>query len=341
MSASCPALWYSPSRKAPPGHGRPAPFPGSTRLPSGEACEGSAALLVVQRPEPTRLDRAARSRSRGARAAGGPSGHVTAAVHAFEPDLVICPFLKERVPAEVWRHVPHDHHPSRAARRPRPVLPGLGDHATARPSWGVTALQAVEEMDAGPIWGYRTFPMPADAAAQEQPLQRRGHPGRDRAGARGGDQGGRPGVPAPRSSTTAAPDVRGTLRPLMRQSDREFSWADPTAHIVRRIRAADGSPGRAHHAQRGRGLGVRRPPRPGAHRQAGHRAAAQPAARCWCAPATARSGSGTSGCRDRDAAEAAGDPGAGRPARQTCPRSRTRSGYQRDQLLPRPARSAS
>ena len=30
-------------------------------------------------------------------------------------------------------------------------------------SWGVTALQAVEEMDAGPIWGYRTFAMPADA----------------------------------------------------------------------------------------------------------------------------------------------------------------------------------
>ena len=29
--------------------------------------------------------------------------------------------------------------------------------------WGVTALQAVEEMDAGPIWGSRTAPI-ADAA---------------------------------------------------------------------------------------------------------------------------------------------------------------------------------
>ena len=39
------------------------------------------------------------------------------------------------------------------------------------------------------------------------------------------------------------PDVRGRLRPTMRQSDREFSWSDPTATILRRIRAADGSPG--------------------------------------------------------------------------------------------------
>ena len=28
-------------------------------------------------------------------------------------------------------------------------------------AWGVTALQAVEEMDAGPIWATRTFPLPA------------------------------------------------------------------------------------------------------------------------------------------------------------------------------------
>ena len=31
----------------------------------------------------------------------------------------------------------------------------------AEPVWGVTALQAVEEMDAGPIWATRTFPVGA------------------------------------------------------------------------------------------------------------------------------------------------------------------------------------
>ena len=35
----------------------------------------------------------------------------------------------------------------------------------------------------------------------------------------------------------------GRLRPLMRQGDREFSWSDTTERVLRRIRAADGSPG--------------------------------------------------------------------------------------------------
>ena len=47
----------------------------------------------------------------------------------------------------------------------------------------------------------------------------------------------------------------------MRQADRAFSWADPTADIVRRIRAADGTPG-VRTSGRGGGLGLRRPSRP-------------------------------------------------------------------------------
>ena len=30
---------------------------------------------------------------------------------------------------------------------------------------------------------------------------------------------------------------------MMRQADREFSWSDPSERVLRRIRAADGSPG--------------------------------------------------------------------------------------------------
>ena len=48
---------------------------------------------------------------------------------------------------------------------------------------------------------------------------------------------------APTPLDSRRPDVRGRLRPTMRQSDREFCWSDPTATILRRIRAADGSPG--------------------------------------------------------------------------------------------------
>ena len=166
---------------------------------------------------------------------------VTAAVHTYEPDLVICPFLKERVPAEVWRHYPtiiiHPGPPG--DRGPSSLDWAISDGES---SWGVTALQAVEEMDAGPIWGYRTFPMPGDAPRKSSLYNGAvTHAAIElvhEVVAKAGDPSFRP-----RELSYAAPDIRGKLRPLMRQSDREFSWADPTAAIVRRVRAADGSPG--------------------------------------------------------------------------------------------------
>ena len=83
------------------------------------------------------------------------------AAEAFDPDLVLCPFLKERVPERLWRRwrtvVVHpgpvgDRGPSSLDRA---ITDGVR-------TWGVTALQAVEEMDAGPIWATRTFRMPAE-----------------------------------------------------------------------------------------------------------------------------------------------------------------------------------
>ena len=102
----------------------------------------------------------------------------------------------------------------------------------------MTALQAVEELDAGPIWGTADFPAPRRTAPQEQRLQRRGHRGRDRAGPRGRRQGRRPGfVPGPRRPRL------GRLRPALRQADRAFRWSDPHRGDPAPIRAADGSPG--------------------------------------------------------------------------------------------------
>ena len=46
----------------------------------------------------------------------GEAEAMCAAVADHHPDLIICPFLRERVPARIWQIVPHDHHPSRAAR---------------------------------------------------------------------------------------------------------------------------------------------------------------------------------------------------------------------------------
>ncbi|MEU8249725.1 enoyl-CoA hydratase-related protein [Nonomuraea sp. NPDC048916] len=163
------------------------------------------------------------------------------AVQLAKPDLVICPFLKEKVPARLWReHRVIIIHPGPPGDRgPSSLDWAIAD---AEPEWGVTALQAVEEMDAGPIWGWRTFQMPAEPprksalyngavadAAVELVVE---------VAAKAEDPGF---VPVPLDYRR--PEVRGWLRPAMRHGDREFSWAESTDAVVRRVRAADGAPG--------------------------------------------------------------------------------------------------
>ncbi|MEV6844686.1 enoyl-CoA hydratase-related protein [Actinoplanes sp. NPDC051411] len=171
---------------------------------------------------------------------------------AADPDLIICPFLKDRVPATVWqRWRTIIIHPGPVGDRGPSSLDWAITEGARQ--WGVTALQAVEEMDAGPIWATRTFPLPmapprksslyngpvADAAMEcvlevvKKAVDPEFTP-----------------IPAERMPTEALPpqpELRkeggARLRPLMRQDDRAFAWTEPTEHIVRRIRAADGSPG--------------------------------------------------------------------------------------------------
>ena len=158
-----------------------------------------------------------------------------ATVAALDPDLVLCPFLRSRVPDDVWRARPTVVlHPGPAGDRgPSSLDWAIGDGAR---EWGVTALSAVAELDGGPVWATRRFPVPAvpprksalyagpvtDAAA-ELALE---------VVALAAGPGPAPGPPPP-----------GRPRPVMTQADRAFCWSDPTAHVLRRIRAADGAPG--------------------------------------------------------------------------------------------------
>lgn len=163
------------------------------------------------------------------------------AAQLAKPDLIICPFLKEKVPARLWQnHRTIIVHPGPPGDRgPSSLDWAIAD---AEREWGVTALQAVEEMDAGPIWGYRMFPLPVEAprksalyngavadAAVELVLE---------VAERAADPGF---VPVPLDY--GRPEVRGRLRPAMRHADREVSWSESTEAIVRRVRAADGAPG--------------------------------------------------------------------------------------------------
>ena len=47
------------------------------------------------------------------------------AVALFQPDLIICPFLKEKVPVDIYENSLH-HSSPRYQRRPWPLLSGLG-----------------------------------------------------------------------------------------------------------------------------------------------------------------------------------------------------------------------
>jgi putative two-component system hydrogenase maturation factor HypX/HoxX len=171
----------------------------------------------------------------------GDADTIRSIVDEVDPDIIICPFLRDRVPAQVWtRYRTIVVHPGPPGDRgPSSLDWAIADAAT---TWGVTALQAVEEMDAGPIWATRTFVMPerpprksgvynglvADAAIEViREVVAKAH-----------DPSFQPRPPEAMGSA-----VGGRPRPLMRQADRAFAWYEPTDHIVRRIRAADGSPG--------------------------------------------------------------------------------------------------
>ncbi|WP_345006539.1 enoyl-CoA hydratase-related protein [Dactylosporangium siamense] len=163
-------------------------------------------------------------------------------VRGADPDIIICPYLKNRVPAAIWQRWPTIIiHPGPVGDRgPSSLDWAITDN---EPVWGVTALQAVADMDAGPIWATRTFPMPADPPRKSSLYN---GPVADAAIAcilEVLDHAADPQfVPTPLDQ--ARRTVSGTrLRPLMRQVDRAFDWDEPGEHILRHIRAADGAPG--------------------------------------------------------------------------------------------------
>jgi putative two-component system hydrogenase maturation factor HypX/HoxX len=166
---------------------------------------------------------------------------IAQAAAAEAPDLIICPFLKQRVPTEVW-----------SAYRTIIIHPGpKGDRGPssldwaimdAEPWWGVTAIQAIEELDAGPIWGSRTFAVPVEPPRKSSLYNAEVA---DAAVSLTREVVAKAVDPTfhPEPLDPFEPDVIGRSRPSATQADRAFDWGDPTERVLRMIRAADGSPG--------------------------------------------------------------------------------------------------
>lgn len=162
------------------------------------------------------------------------------AAQLYQPDLIIAPFLKRAIPEIIWRrYLCIIIHPGiKGDRGPSSLDWAIMNNAE---KWGVTALQATAEMDAGDIWASVNFKMPPHSkgsiyrtevaqAAIEAILQTI-----DRIKSR-------QFVPEPLDYRRE--DVKGSLRPYMKQGVRAIDWtSDKAATIVKKIRAADSHPG--------------------------------------------------------------------------------------------------
>ena len=171
---------------------------------------------------------------------GGDEQRLEEAFAAFRPDLTIAPFLTRAIPERIWReHLTLIVHPGVEGDRGASAL----DWAIQErwDQWGVTLLQAEAEMDAGPIWATRNFPLrqaPKSSVYRREAI--------DAAVSCLWEALANVQTPGfrPRPLDYAAPTALGRLRPSMKQADRRIDWSRcETADVLARIHAADGVPG--------------------------------------------------------------------------------------------------
>lgn len=156
------------------------------------------------------------------------------AVARFAPDAVVAPFLKRRIPEDVWRALPClVVHPGPPGDRGATSL----DWAVleAEPRWGVSVIRATGELDGGPVLAFREFAMrrarksslyrfevtEAAVAALFEALE---------------------GLANERDPDSEASE--GRWRDPLPAALRRVDWhADDTETVLRKIDSADGQPG--------------------------------------------------------------------------------------------------
>ncbi len=159
----------------------------------------------------------------------------------YSPDLVICPFLKHRIPDAIWQNVPClVLHPGIVGDRG----PSSLDWTIVNPveCWGVTLLQANHDFDAGAIWSTSQFKMRQTTKAsiyRNEVTQK--------AAKMISEAANEFAMKNKKLSTMNIKQVKAEAsqwRRLMKQSDRQIDWInDSSTSIVNKINAADSYPG--------------------------------------------------------------------------------------------------
>lgn len=169
----------------------------------------------------------------------GDVGQLIEGANLFKPELIICPFLTKKLPPEIYQNYTC-----------LIVHPGIkGDRGPSsldwaiqgrEPEWGVSLLEAREEMDAGDIWVNKTFKMrPATKSSIfYREVTQAAIDCLWEALTYFQSPGFRP------QALADHPEFKGQLLPQMKQADRTIDWKKHTTdEILARIHAADGSPG--------------------------------------------------------------------------------------------------
>ncbi|MEU9040645.1 MULTISPECIES: enoyl-CoA hydratase-related protein [unclassified Kitasatospora] len=170
----------------------------------------------------------------------GDDEELRASIRRRSPDLLLAPMLRTAIPEDVWSAltclVVHPGPPGDrgSSSLDRAIQEGAAD-------WGVTVLQAEAEMDAGPVWAREPCRLPglgksdlyrnevSDAAVRAVLAAVE----RFASGSY---------APQPQHGPSWREPVR--VRPFLRQAERRIDWAaDPTATVLRKLRAADSQPG--------------------------------------------------------------------------------------------------
>ncbi len=162
------------------------------------------------------------------------------AIDLFQPDIIIAPFLKRAIPEKIWRkYCCLIVHPGiRGDRGPSALDWAIIENES---SWGVTVLQAAAEMDAGDIWAYAEFPLrnTSKASLYRNEVTEAAAKAVSEALNNYIQEGFKP-----KPLDYKDIEIKGCLRPLIKQNDRQINWQkDDTENIVRKIRSADGFPG--------------------------------------------------------------------------------------------------
>lgn len=170
----------------------------------------------------------------------GDEAELLEGVQLFQPDLILCPYLTRRIPTTIYQHyLCLIVHPGIKGDRGPSSLDWAIQNGESE--WGVTLLEAAEAMDSGAIWASKTFAL--RPASKSSIFNREVTQAAIDCLWEALTYFDVPNFQA-EALDYSKPGIAGQCRPLMKQSDRKLDWKHQSSdEILRRIRAADGSPG--------------------------------------------------------------------------------------------------